>query len=144
MDTLRNAAARLHLEIGPASLACDFLLTGNLLGLAFSLLMTNPNRCYFPVKLFIPFVTGRQFWRLAIYLLLLSPRVPLLPPWYSDACEVGVVSLNLSTVLLLVHLPLDTEKFLSFSSQSIPHAVRNIPQQWVNLSKISMSIFFPF
>lgn len=104
-------------KIGSANFACGFLLIGNLPGLALTLLMTNPNRCYFPVKLFIPFVTRRQLWRLIIYLLLLPPWVPRLPSWYLDACcEVGAVILNLDAVSL--HLPVYTEKFLSFLSQS--------------------------
>lgn len=145
MDTLWSAAARLRLEIGSASLACGFLLTGNLPGLVLTPLMTNPNRCYFPVKLFIPFVIRRQLWSLIIYLLLLPPWVPLLPSWYSDACcEVGVLILNLDAVSLQVCLPVDTGKVLSFPSPSIPHAERDIFQQWLNLSKISMSLFFPF
>lgn len=112
---------------------------------ALTLLITNPNRCYFPVKIFIPFVTRRQLWSLIIYLLLLLPWVPLLPSWYLDACcEVGVLILNLDAVSLQVCLPVDTEKVLSFPSQSIPHAERDIFQRWLNLSKISMSLFFPF
>lgn len=145
MDALWNAAARLHLEIGSANLACDFLLTGNVLGLALTLLMTNPNRCYFPVTLFVPFVTGRQFWRLTVYLLFLPLQAPRLPPWNLDACcEVGIVTLNLCVVSLPMHLTLDAEKFLSFPSQSIFHVIRDIFQQWRILLKSQSSFFFHF
>lgn len=80
-DTLWNAAVRLHLGTGSANLACDFLLTRNLPRLALTLLMANSNRCYFPVKLFISFVTPRQFWRLAVYLFLFPALVLRLLPF---------------------------------------------------------------
>ena len=83
---------RLYLEAGSANLACDFMLQGIFFRNPLSaLLVTNSNKCYFPVKLFIlshdcsiETTSKLKFVDSKFMLYFSHPLVSLLPPRYSD------------------------------------------------------------